>query len=145
MNLTIPMKTSKNIVTLALAGTMSLSLMSCATNEGTGTLVGAGSGAALGGIIGNNVGSGHTGTGMALGALAGGLVGNRVGAAQDTANVARAESERANTATVYVRNRNGSTSPVTLRRVQGNVWQGPRGEQYNGVPSSRQLESIYAY
>lgn len=139
------MKTSKNITALALAATMSLSLVSCATNEGTGTLVGAGTGAALGGIVGNNLGDGHTGAGMALGALAGGLVGNRIGASQDTANQARYEAERANTTTVYVRNRNGSTRPITLRRVQGNVWQGPQGEQYNGVPSSRQLESMYAY
>ena len=135
----------KSITALALAGTMSLSFVSCATNEGTGTLVGAGTGAALGGIIGNNVGSGHSTTGMLLGAAAGGLVGNRVGASQDSANAAHAEAERANTATVYIRNRNGSTRPITLRRVQGNIWQGPQGEQYNGVPTSRQLETMYAY
>lgn len=122
-----------------------MSLVSCSTNEGTGTLVGAGTGAALGGIIGNNMGSGHSTTGALLGAAAGGLVGNRVGASQDTANQARAEASRANVATVYIRNRNGSTRPITLQRVQGNVWQGPQGEQYNGVPSSRQLESMYAY
>jgi len=139
------MKTSKNITALALAGVLSMSLVSCETNEGTGTLVGAGTGAAVGGIVGNNLGSGHTGAGMAIGALAGGLVGNRIGASQDTANRAEAEAQRANTTTVYVRNRNGSTSPVTLRRVQGNVWQGPQREQYNGVPSSRQLESMYSY
>ena len=139
------MKTSKKITALALAGTMSLSLVSCETNEGTGTLVGAGTGAALGGIIGNNMGSGHSTTGALIGAGAGALVGNRIGASQDTANRARYEAERANTTTVYVRNRNGSTRPITLRRVQGNIWQGPQGEQYNGVPSSRQLEQMYAY
>ena len=139
------MKTSKKITALALAGTMSLSLVSCETNEGTGTLVGAGTGAALGGIIGNNMGSGHSTTGALIGAGAGALVGNRIGASQDTANRAAYEAERANTTTVYVRNRNGSTRPITLRRVQGNIWQGPQGEQYNGVPSSRQLEQMYAY
>lgn len=139
------MKTLKNITALAFAGTMSLSLVSCETNEGTGTLVGAGTGAALGGIVGNNLGSGHSRTGALIGAGTGALIGNRIGASQDTANQARAEAERANTTTVYIRNRNGSTRPVTLRRVQGNVWQGPQGEQYNGVPSSRQLESMYGY
>ena len=43
---------------------------------------------------------------------------------------------------VNVPNANGSFTPVTLRRV-GNVYVGPRGEQYLNLPSMEQLEMIY--
>ena len=48
----------------------------------------------------------------------------------------------ANTLVVNVRNSNGSYTPVTLRRV-GNVYVGPRGEQYLSVPTEDQLKAVY--
>ena len=46
------------------------------------------------------------------------------------------------TLVVNVRNANGSYTPVTLRR-QGNVYVGPRGEQYLLVPTEEQLKDVY--
>ena len=43
---------------------------------------------------------------------------------------------------VNIPNDNGSYTPVTLRRV-GNVYVGPRGEQYFNVPSVEQLKAVY--
>lgn len=48
----------------------------------------------------------------------------------------------AETVVVNVRNSNGSYTPVTLRRV-GNVYVGPRGEQYFAVPTEDQLKAVY--
>ena len=48
----------------------------------------------------------------------------------------------ANTLVVNIRNSNGSYTPVTLRRV-GNVYVGPRGEQYLSVPTEEQLRAVY--
>lgn len=139
------MKYLKSIAVVATSSVMSLSFVSCETAEGTGTLGGAATGAAVGGIIGNNMSGGNTAAGMAIGAAVGGLTGNRIGANTDKANYAQAEAARANTQVVSIRNKNGSYQNITLRRVQGNIWAGPRGEQYNGIPSERQLADMYGY
>ncbi|QQL45228.1 glycine zipper 2TM domain-containing protein [Sulfuriroseicoccus oceanibius] len=138
------MKYLKSLAVVAASSVMSLSFVSCETAQGTGTAVGAGTGAALGAVIGNNMGSGHSATGALIGAGLGGLVGNQMGATRDRANAAQAEASRANTQVVTIRNSNGSYENITLRRVQGNVWAGPRGEQYHGIPSARQLADMYA-
>lgn len=52
-------------------------IVSCGTKQGTGSLIGAGSGAALGGIIGGILGNGK---GAAIGAAIGGAVGAGTGA-----------------------------------------------------------------
>ena len=69
------MRTRLAMVTIASA--LALSIASCATQEGTGTLVGGTAGAALGGAL----------TGSGWGALIGGglgaAIGNRVGAEMD--------------------------------------------------------------
>ncbi len=46
------------------------------------------------------------------------------------------------TVVVNVMNDNGSYTPVTLRR-QGNVYIGPRGEQYLSLPTAEQLKAVY--
>ena len=53
-------------------------LVSCSTNQGTGTLIGAGGGAALGGVLGAIIGK--DGKGAAIGAAIGGAVGAGTGA-----------------------------------------------------------------
>ena len=47
-----------------------------------------------------------------------------------------------NTLVVNIMNANGSYTPVTLRQ-QGNVYVGPRGEQYLSVPTEDQLKAVY--
>ena len=119
-----------------------------AKTAGLGTLAGAG----LGAIIGHQ--SGHTAEGAviggALGAGGGYIVGNekdkaemqgQVNAAQAQANAAQAA---ANTVVINVKNSNGSITPVTLTR-QGNIYVGPKGEQYTTLPTEEQLKQVYGF
>ena len=128
------------LLTMVLAASMT----SCETmnNQTAGTLGGAALGGTLGAIAGNNIDGLGTAGGAAIGAGLGGLVGNRMGAQQDQINDI---DSRVNYMTVSVQNSNGSVTPVQLRRVQGDIWAGPRGEQYNGVPSSNQLRGAYGF
>ena len=48
----------------------------------------------------------------------------------------------ADTVVINVINDNGSYTPVTLRR-EGNVYIGPRGEQYLSLPTAEQLKAVY--
>ncbi len=50
--------------------------------------------------------------------------------------------QEANMTIVNITNRNGSITPVTLKR-SGNVWIGPRGEQYLSIPTAEQLKPVY--
>jgi len=50
--------------------------------------------------------------------------------------------EEAVTSYVNLPNPNGSVTPVAIKR-QGNVYVGPRGEQYNSYPTVEQLQPIY--
>lgn len=62
---------------IATVGLCMLTLMSCSTKQGTGTLIGAGGGALLGGILGNIIG--HNGKSTAIGAAIGSAVGAGAG------------------------------------------------------------------
>ena len=133
-------KTAAGLACVVLVGVVLL-FVGCASDAQTGALGGAVLGAAAGQAI-----SGDTeGTliGAGVGALAGGFIGNE----RDKANAARerqAIGEMANTQVVNVQNSNGSTTPVTLRRV-GSRWIGPRGEEYMSLPSAAQLKPIYGF
>jgi surface antigen len=80
--------------TIAIIG---LALAACAgepesgrgANEGTGTLVGAGTGALLGAAVAGG-GTGSRMAGAVIGGLLGGLIGNRIGAALDDEDKQRA-------------------------------------------------------
>ena len=61
------------------------------------------------------------------------------GATQDQIENVRQE---ANTTIVNITNSNGSVTPVTLKR-SGNVWIGPKGEQYMSIPTPQQLKPVY--
>ncbi len=47
------------------------------------------------------------------------------------------------TETVWVQNSNGSRTPVSLRRTDGGMYIGPRGEYYMGLPTNDQLRQLY--
>ena len=134
--------------------TASLGLTGCATagagsrqtNRAVGgALLGSLAGAGLGAVIGHQ--SGETGEGAAIGAAAGALGGYVLGNEQDKAGL-QAQTDAAlqtvNTVVVNVKNTNGSITPVSLRR-QGNLYVGPKGEIYTGVPSEDQLRPIYGF
>ena len=67
----------KNMKMMA-AGMCLLTVVSCQTKQGTGTLIGGGAGAALGGIVGQIIG--HNGKSTAIGAAIGGAIGSGAGA-----------------------------------------------------------------
>jgi hypothetical protein len=48
------------------------------------------------------------------------------------------------TSYVNVTNSNGSITPVRIRRL-GNVWVGPKGEQYLAFPTVEQLKPVYGF
>jgi hypothetical protein len=49
-----------------------------------------------------------------------------------------------NTVTVNIVNSNGSITPVVLR-IQGNLYIGPKGEQYTNLPTPEQLKPVYGF
>ncbi len=142
-----------------LAVVVGLTLSACATAGGRGAsaatggaLLGTAAGAGLGAIIGHQ--SGETGKGAALGAGIGALSGYIIGNEQDKTRTndelqvahaqASAAAYAANTVAVNVTNSNGSVTPVTLQR-HGNLYVGPRGEQYVSMPTESQLRSVYGF
>jgi hypothetical protein len=115
----------------------------CENNAQSGTALGGLAGAGIGAIIGNQSGNAATGAliGGAVGAGGGYMVGNEADKKQMNQQIQCAQ-QQANTTVVNITNSNGSVTPVTLRR-SGNVWVGPRGEQYMSVPTPDQLRPIY--
>ena len=123
-------------------------MSSGAKTGGLGALAGAG----LGAIIGHQ--SGHTAEGAAiggaLGAGGGYVIGNEKDKAQMQEDLAAAQAQAnaanaaANTVVINVHNSNGSITPVTLTR-QGNIYVGPKGEQYTTLPTEDQLKGIYGF
>ena len=121
---------------------------SAAKTGGLGALAGAG----LGAVIGHQ--SGHTAEGAAiggaLGAGGGYVIGNEKdkAAMQSQVNAAQAQANQAavqaNTVVINVTNSNGSITPVTLTR-QGNLYVGPKGEQYTSLPTEEQLKKVYGF
>ena len=121
---------------------------SAAKTGGLGALAGAG----LGAVIGHQ--SGHTAEGAAIGAAAGGVggyvLGNEKDKAQTQVDVQAAQAQanqasiQANTVIINVHNSNGSITPITLTR-QGNIYVGPKGEQYTALPTEEQLKTVYGF
>jgi len=133
----------KIIMMLFVVASMSFVFLSgCENDAQTGALVGGLGGAGLGALIG---GRHHAGEGAliggAVGAGGGYMIGNESDKAKTQQQIASVNAA-ANTAVVNIDNGNGSVTPVTLTR-QGNMWVGPRGEQYMALPTPEQLRPLY--
>jgi hypothetical protein len=117
----------------------------CETGAQTGAGVGALSGAGIGAIIGNQSGNAAAGAliGGAVGGLGGYAIGNESDKKKQQQEIANARAE-SNTTVVNITNSNGSITPVILRR-SGNVWIGPKGEQYMAMPTVEQLKPVYGF
>ncbi len=114
----------------------------CETQAQSGAAVGGLAGAGIGALAGGHHHSGEGALiGAAVGAGGGYMVGNEADKKQMNQQIQYAQ-QQANTAVVNITNSNGSITPVTLRR-SGNVWVGPRGEQYMSMPTVEQLKPIY--
>ena len=86
--------------------------------------------------------------GTLIGAGVGAVGGYLIGSEMDKQDAAAAQAQRdaeMNTTVVYVRNSNGSTTPVTLRHVGGGRWRGPKGEVYPSLPTAAQLQGAYGF
>jgi hypothetical protein len=130
------------MVLLVVASMSFVFLIGCADNAQTGALVGGLGGAGIGALIG---GRHHAGEGALIGGTVGAGGGYMVGNEADKANTQQqiaSVNAAANTAVVNIDNGNGSVTPVLLRR-QGNIWVGPRGEQYMAFPTPDQLRPLY--
>lgn len=135
----------RTIITLmvAIVSVSFLFVTGCETQAQSGALLGGLGGAGLGAIIGHQ--SGHAGEGALIGGAVGAGGGYILGNERDKQQTRQqlwAVQQEANTAVVNITNSNGSVTPVTLRR-SGNVWVGPRGEQYMSMPTPEQLKPIY--
>ena len=71
------------MATLALASSFAISGCASMNNKERGAVIGAGAGAAVGGVIGNNTGSGSTAKGAIIGAAIGGAAGAIIGHQMD--------------------------------------------------------------
>lgn len=121
-----------------------LVLSSCSSSQQTGTLIGAGAGAAAGMIAGNNVDGLSKTEGAIAGAAVGGLLGNMQGRQNDKINALEQQVATSNQTIVNVKNSNGSVIPVSVTKTPSG-WQGPRGEYYASIPTSEQLRPVYGF
>jgi hypothetical protein len=129
---------------LAVASIGFVFVAGCENNAQTGALVGGLGGAGVGALIGghHNAGAGAL-IGGAVGAGGGYIIGNEADKKQQQQQIASASAE-ANTTVVNIVNSNGSVTPVILRR-SGNMWVGPKGEQYMSIPTPDQLKPVYGF
>lgn len=131
---------------LTLMGALAIG---CASDPYTtrGAVGGSAAGAGLGYLAGRNIKGMSRTEGAVAGAMVGGLLGGSMGKQQGQIagqqQQIAAMQQQMNTTTVNVTNSNGSVTPVVLRQVGNNQWQGPRGEIYNGVPTEAQLKGTY--
>ena len=141
------------IAVIGLVGVLMAS--GCQTSGQSSALVGTLLGAGLGQAIGGDTES--TLIGAALGGGAGYIFGNEKDklAAADPAPAPTVVErvhvveevhvvEQPVTEVIIIRNANGSTRPVHLRR-HGRVWVGPRGERYHARPTAVELRPIYGF
>lgn len=143
MNNSIKITAVMAALTLALSGCMQSQQEQQYT--ATGAILGAGAGA----IAGNNIGGISSTEGAIAGALIGGLLGHSSGSQRTRMDSQQAQIDamkaEQNRMVVNIANSNGSTTPVVLHKIGYNQWEGPRGEIYNGVPSSDQLKPVYGF
>lgn len=112
-----------------------------------GAVIGTAVGTGLGMALGNNTELGRTWGGLggaALGGLAGGYVGDQMKDRKLDQQKHGQLVDQMNSFTVNVKNSNASITPVVIRRV-GPFFVGPRGEYYSEMPTSVQLEKVYAF
>jgi hypothetical protein len=137
----------RRLMTVSLvvfAGLGVVFMAGCESKAQTGAVVGGVGGAGIGALAG---GSHHAGEGAligaAIGTVGGYIVGNE-GDKKDTRQQMQSIHDEASTAVVNITNSNGSVTPVILRR-SGNMWIGPKGEQYMAMPTPEQLKPVYGF
>ena len=113
----------------------------CESDAQTGAGIGALAGAGIGQLAGRDTEA--TLIGAAIGAGAGYIIGNEQDKKKQKAEMEN-QADDVDTVIVNVVNSNGSVTPVKLRR-KGTGYVGPRGEYYETLPTSEQLEPAYGF
>jgi len=134
---------------LVVFGTV-IFIAGCESNAQTGALIGAGGGALVGQAIGRDTKGTLIGAGV--GAVGGYVVGSQMDKNENKARQTTTASPQTVSAaqnsdavvTITIKNSNGSTTPVTLRK-QGSDWVGPRGEHYDHLPTEAELKPVYGF
>lgn len=132
------------ILMVTMVGLLLAFVTGCESDAQTGALVGTAIGAVAGQAIGGDTESTLIGAGA--GAAGGYMIGNEQDKQKMKAEIAAAReaASAANRMTVNITNSNGSITPVILRK-QGNMWVGPKGEQYTTLPTEEQLKPVYGF
>ena len=113
----------------------------CESDAQTGAGIGALAGAGIGQLAGRDTEA--TLIGAAIGAGAGYIIGNEQDKKKQKAEMEN-QADDVDTVIVNVVNNNGSVTPVRLQR-KGTGYVGPRGEYYETLPTSEQLEPAYGF
>ena len=113
----------------------------CESDAQTGAGIGALAGAGIGQLAGRDTEA--TLIGAAIGAGAGYIIGNEQDKKKQKAEMEN-QADDVDTVIVNVVNSNGSMTPVKLQR-KGTGYVGPRGEYYETLPTSEQLEPAYGF
>ncbi len=113
----------------------------CESDAQTGAGIGALAGAGIGQLAGRDTEA--TLIGAAIGAGAGYIIGNEQDKKKQKAEMEN-QADDVDTVIVNVVNNNGSVTPVRLQR-RGTGYVGPRGEYYETLPTSEQLEPAYGF
>ena len=113
----------------------------CESDAQTGAGIGALAGAGIGQLAGRDTEA--TLIGAAIGAGAGYVIGNEQDKKKQKAEMEN-QADDVDTVIVNVVNNNGSVTPVRLQR-KGTGYVGPRGEYYETLPTSEQLEPAYGF
>jgi uncharacterized protein YcfJ len=140
------LKMKNRIMMLVIILLASLIFVSgCASDAGTGTLLGSAAGAGIGYAIGGDA------TGALIGAGVGGVGGYMLGNESDKGKEKKATNQQIgalqaeqNSETIWITNSNGSKVPVKLRK-DGPNFIGPRGEIYQSRPTEDQLKTVYGF
>ena len=113
----------------------------CESDAQTGAGIGALAGAGIGQLAGRDTEA--TLIGAAIGAGAGYIIGNEQDKKKQKTEIEN-QADDVDTVIVNVVNSNGSVTPVRLQR-KGTGYVGPRGEYYETLPTSEQLEPAYGF
>ena len=134
----------KQVMTWAAAATLGLIVLTstgCQNDAQTTALLGAAAGAGIGALAGGDAEAALTGA--AIGGGAGYIIGNESDKQRTRQQIESVRAEQ-NTVTVWIKNSNGSQTPVKLAQ-NGPGYVGPRGEIYQTMPSEDQLWRVYGF
>lgn len=135
-------------IVIVTVGCGMLLVTGCETEAQNKALWGTAIGAGIGQLAGGDTKATMIGAG--IGASAGYAIGHHQDKQAEQQQAAAPAQTRypqadANVVTVWLTNSNGSKTPVKLTRTASGSYIGPKGEQYDMLPTAEQLKSAYGF